>query len=249
MKKLILLFLSFSFIVSAQQKIFLDKNNEPVTSEQEAVKYKLLSSEKIDDKVLYCEAFFKMNDKPISEYRYTEIILPNADKPLKRKEGLQKVWYDKEKPKIVENYKNGSLEGEFLTYWKNGNLKRKDIYKENKLLSGQCFDSLSNEITHFPYMQMPEFPGGDKALFKFLSDNLRYPVDAAKKGKQGRVILQFVITPTGEVDKIEVVRRVSPELDLEALRIVSLMSLWKPGKIDGELARIKYTLPVNFRLQ
>ncbi len=96
---------------------------------------------------------------------------------------------------------------------------------------------------------MPSFPGGEQALFKYLSDNIRYPVIAQETGIQGRVICQFVVNRDGSIVDIEVVRSVDKSLDNEAVRVIKNMPTWSPGKQRGKSVRVKYTLPVNFRLQ
>lgn len=96
---------------------------------------------------------------------------------------------------------------------------------------------------------MPSFPGGDAELFKFLSNSVKYPVIAQENGIQGRVICQFVVNRDGSIVDIEVVRSVDPSLDKEAIRVIKSMPKWSPGKQRGKPVRVKYTLPVNFRLQ
>ena len=97
--------------------------------------------------------------------------------------------------------------------------------------------------------QMPEYPGGQQALFKFLSENVHYPKEAKDNGIQGRVICSFVVDKDGTVRDVEVVRSGgSPLLDDEAARVISLMPKWKPGVQRGKPVRVKYTVPVNFRL-
>ena len=96
---------------------------------------------------------------------------------------------------------------------------------------------------------MPTFPGGDQALFKFLSDNIRYPVITQENGIQGRVICQFVVNRDGSIVDVEVVRSIDASLDREAIRVIKSMPNWKPGMQRGKAVRVKYTLPVNFRLQ
>lgn len=96
---------------------------------------------------------------------------------------------------------------------------------------------------------MPGFPGGDQALFKFLGDNVKYPVIAQENGIQGRVICQFVVNRDGSIVDVEVVRPVDPSLDKEAIRVIKSMPKWTPGKQRGKPVRVKYTLPVNFKLQ
>jgi len=96
--------------------------------------------------------------------------------------------------------------------------------------------------------QMPEYPGGLVELMKYISMNVHYPEAAEKTGAQGRVLVQFVIEEDGSVSDAKVVQKVSDELDAEALRVVSAMPKWKPGRQKGELVRVKYTIPITFRL-
>ena len=97
--------------------------------------------------------------------------------------------------------------------------------------------------------QMPSFPGGQAALMKWLADNMNYPVIAAENGVQGRVVVQFVVEKDGSVSDVQVVKSVDPSLDKEASRVVSAMPKWIPGKQNGAAVRVKYTVPVTFKLQ
>lgn len=96
--------------------------------------------------------------------------------------------------------------------------------------------------------KMPEFPGGESGLMKFLAQNIKYPVIAMERNIQGRVILQFVINQDGSVSDAEVVRGVDSSLDAEAIRVVNAMPKWTPGMQRGENVRVRYTLPINFKL-
>ncbi len=96
---------------------------------------------------------------------------------------------------------------------------------------------------------MPEFPGGQAALFKYLNESVKYPVIAQENNIQGRVIVQFVVEKDGSVTDVQVVRSVDPSLDKEAKRVISSMPKWSPGKQRGKAVRVKYTVPVNFKLQ
>ena len=96
--------------------------------------------------------------------------------------------------------------------------------------------------------QMPEFPGGLAELMKFLSENVRYPEAAFKAGTQGRVIVTFIVEADGTVGNVKVVKKVSDELDAEAVRLVGSMPKWKPGMQNGKPVRVKYTIPVTFKL-
>ena len=97
--------------------------------------------------------------------------------------------------------------------------------------------------------EMPHFPGGPAALQAFLSSNTKYPVVAQENGVQGRVIVSFVVERDGSITDVKVVRSVDPSLDREATRVVKSMPRWSPGKQNGSAVRVKYTVPVVFRLQ
>ena len=96
--------------------------------------------------------------------------------------------------------------------------------------------------------EMPQYPGGPQELFKFLSENVQYPAEAEKAGIQGRVILTFVVEKDGSISKPTVVKSVDPLLDAEAVRVISAMPNWKPGKQNGKVVRVKYTVPLSFNL-
>lgn len=96
--------------------------------------------------------------------------------------------------------------------------------------------------------QKPEFPGGESALYDYLSSHINYPAQAAEEGVQGRVIVQFTITKTGKIENVSVVRGRHPALDKEALRVVKSMPNWTPGRQDGRAVNVQHTLPITFRL-
>ncbi len=96
---------------------------------------------------------------------------------------------------------------------------------------------------------MPEFPGGMAELMKYLQKNIKYPTISQENGVQGRVIVQFVVNRDGSIVDPVVLKSVDPYLDKEALRVVKAMPKWKPGEQRGKPVRVKFTLPVQFRLQ
>ena len=106
------------------------------------------------------------------------------------------------------------------------------------------------EVVFVIVESMPEFPGGQQALFKYLSENVKYPVIAQENGIQGRVICQFVVNKDGSIVDVEVVRSGGDaSLDKEAVRVIKTMPKWKPGKQRGKPVRVKFTVPVSFKLQ
>ena len=97
--------------------------------------------------------------------------------------------------------------------------------------------------------QMPEYPGGQAALFEFISKNVKYPDDAVKKKVEGKVFVTFVVDTDGKITDVSLMRKVFPSLDAEAIRVISAMPNWIPGKQKGQVVRVKYTVPIMFRLK
>ena len=97
--------------------------------------------------------------------------------------------------------------------------------------------------------QMPQFPGGPEVLMQFLSQNVKYPKEAYEKNVQGRVIASFVVEKDGSITEAVIRKSIDPLLDAEALRVIGSMPNWMPGRQNGEPVRVKYTVPITFKLQ
>ena len=97
--------------------------------------------------------------------------------------------------------------------------------------------------------QNPVFPGGEAALLKYVAEHIRYPAMAQENNIQGRVVVQFVVTKTGSIGQVKVVRSKDPDLDREAVRVVKSLPKFTPGKMNGHAVNVWYTLPINFKLQ
>ena len=106
-----------------------------------------------------------------------------------------------------------------------------------------------NNVIYVAAEMMPEFPGGQAELMKYLSSNIRYPSIAMEENIQGRVIASFVVEIDGKISNIEIVRGLGGGCDEEVIRIIKNMPKWKPGKNRGETVRVKFALPVKFSLQ
>ena len=96
--------------------------------------------------------------------------------------------------------------------------------------------------------KMPEYPGGNAALFDYLAQNLKYPAEAQQQGKQGRVIVNFIVNTDGSLSDVNIVRSLDPQLDAEAVRLIEHMPKWIPGEQNDKRVRVKYTLPISFSL-
>lgn len=196
-------------------------------------------------------ALHKNND--INDTVYIERFHKNG---IKMSEGLvyegnkEGVWkyYDSSNGKIEGfiGFRNDHFHGEHIMYYSNSQIKRREMYSDKVMESGQCFDTSGNEIPYFPYMVMPE-AGYDVA--KYLSENIRYP-KAAKKAKiEGMLKIGFLVDNKGHIKNVKsLTPNEDATLEKEAVRVVSEMPAWIPGKEDGKPVDIHYALPVNFRL-
>ena len=113
----------------------------------------------------------------------------------------------------------------------------------------EVFEPKPDENAIFQVVEtQPEFPGGMAELMKYLQKNTRYPKVCKEQGLQGRVIVQFVVNTDSTISDVKVVKPVNPHFDQEALRVVKAMPKWKPGAQHGKPVRVRFTLPVTFRL-
>ena len=108
--------------------------------------------------------------------------------------------------------------------------------------------SQTNQKVYDEVEQMPEYPGGMPAMIEFLQTNIKYPEDAVKQKVEGRVMVQFVVETDGSISDVHVAKQVFPSLDAEAIRVVQAMPKWVPGREKGKVVRVKYNLPIVFRM-
>lgn len=253
----------------AQGKVWLTKTGQWTLDASKATGFAV--AEKTEDGMLKVEAF-TLDSVKTETTHYSKYV----DEPKDRiKEGLQTFWYangtdsavisyTRNRPngdKVVYypdhsvhmkiSYHNGRYNGRFQIFYPNGNVRRDDTYQEGKLMKGYLYDEEGKEMKYEPFETMPRFPGGDRAFTMFLKTNVKYPKDAQQAHRQGRVIIQFVVTADGTVTQLRVARSVYPSLDAEALRVMKKMAAeykWIPGRQDGKNVSVKYTIPIAFNL-
>ncbi len=166
------------------------------------------------------------------------------------------VYFDKEgkmaqKGKFKENRKTGLWKKQ-MTPRDYIEIDYDDPFTDNELTNlrmEDLFISTSDEMMIFRYDRMPDFPGSEKGLYYYLANNMDYPVTAAEQGIQGRVYLSFKISDLGEVGDIKVITGVHPDIDREAIRVISDMPLWKPGFSNNIPVDVVYYLPLKFTFQ
>lgn len=146
-----------------------------------------------------------------------------------------------------EIMKSGAAVGAFDVV---GNDESGEVLKAKEVIAQEPVKPKEEDNKVFDVVeQMPSYPGGMGELMAFLSKNIKYPVIAEENGIQGRVICTFVVERDGSITDVKVAKSVDPSLDKEAMRVIKSMPHWIPGKQNGSAVRVKYTLPVTFRLQ
>lgn len=243
-----LLLLTSNF-VNGQEKVYYDVDGNITKDINLATYYTITLKSAVGKDSLFNETDYYTNGQKKAVESYLTKY-KNGKSTSNYLIGEKWEWFENSTIKLKANYKDGQLNGEFLTYWSNGIQRRKDLFKKGKLIEGNCYDSIGNKLSkYFPYETIPEFPGGDDKLFQFLAEEVKYPVKALEGGIQGRVVTQFYVETDGRITDIKIVKNVNSYLDDEAYRIINSMPKWKPGTIEGQKVRVKFTLPINFRLQ
>ena len=164
-----------------------------------------------------------LNARTVTDYVYDE---PQKQQPVKKGKKAGTIKVNGQDIKVVEQDDIVTMEGEVEA-------------SAQESPADDAFDVVE---------QMPEYPGGPKALMEFLNNNVQYPAEAEKAGIQGRVIATFVVEKDGSISNAKVVKSVDPLLDAEALRVIGAMPNWKPGMQNGKIVRVKYTVPLSFHL-
>ncbi len=170
----------------------------------------------------------------------TEVVYlndnPQKQVPVKKGKKAGTIKMGSKQVKVVEQDKKDNTVDETVTETS----KDKEVPANNVFQVVDVFDVVE---------QMPQFPGGMQALMEYLSQNIKYPKEAMEAEKQGRVLVQFIVTKDGSVRAAQVLNHVDEALDAEALRVINAMPNWLPGRQNGEAVNVKYTVPISFRLQ
>ena len=234
-KFLPLVFLLLSVSTFSQEKTYTDKNYHQTLNLLEAVYYVETELLATNQDAGY-ERFYFLS----GEIRLEQYFKSFKDRIL---EGTKKVWRQDGGLSQERSYLNGKLHGPYISYWENGQLKRKDLYKKGKLKEKNVWDMQGNPVKWYPEMQRPQFPGGMNALTKYLQKNVKKPEGV----KGGKVKVGFVIDVDGKIVDTRIEETTSINLNWAAYELVRNMPAWQPGMIDGKRVRVKYTLPLNFR--
>ena len=248
-------------LYTADAKIWVNDSYEAVAPEA-ATMYGLVKKVDTASNTVTMQYYTKAEDRLRSVQKR---VATGEGQGLQKGKQLYQETYlypnGKTKEEVILTYKAAKYGAEGIFY------TRKCYYPDGQLQYEETLDEKTTNLTTVyynekgkvvkrpkqkfePYMQMPDFPGGQDALAEFLSANVKYPKIAQENSIQGRVIVQFVVAKDGKIENVEVVRTGGdPSLDREAVRVIKSMPRWQPGKQRGKPVRVKYTVPVNFRLQ
>ncbi len=166
-----------------------------------------------------------------------------------KKEGLWKYFFDNGSVWYTKTFRKDKQDGDCFTYYPNGSKRRMEKFDNGNLKKGICYTREGKDTTYFPMEEMPEYPGGEEALTKFLSRTIQYPPDARENGVEGRVLIQFIVDVNGKLEEVEIMSSPHYTLSTETLRVIFLMPRWKPGRQEGVPVQVKFTLPVRFQLK
>ena len=247
MKQIFLsLLLTASALLSLAQDLtvtsYWDKNGDS-TGKENAVAYTVTTYADRSKKA-YTTKRFAINGQLRSEISY-------YDSTGKRwqYEGSYLTYHEDGKPKINGSFTKGKLNGELTTWHANGQLKRKDEYVLDSLISGHCYTASGQDTAWFPFYISIRYGNDATEISRFIARNIKYPKSALRTGIQGTVQIQFFVEKDATLSHIKIRRSVSPEIDEEALRVFnSVPARWKPALEDGEPQRGYGMLPILFRL-
>ena len=152
-------------------------------------------------------------------------------------------------PQLELKYKQGELDGTFISFYDNGKPVRKDVYDNGEIKKKRCFTRNGKDTTWFAYLQMPEFPGGSEKLNEYIEKELVYPKEAKEDLREGTVTVEFSIGQEGNIAKVKVVKADKDYFNTEAVRLVSTFPKWFPGKKDGQVVEVTLSLPIRFKLK
>ena len=196
-----------------------------------------------------------VNDYVIEQPQNQTKVVKKGNQNAQVKVGTKKVEVKAVKPAApVQNKakKDAAVKNVVVKAKKDATVSNVVVKKKNPVADGEVaigvIDDDKDDRVWNVVEQMPKFPGGDAGLMSFMKDNIKYPAEAEKAGKQGRVVVTFVVGKDGAVNNAKVVRSVDEKLDAEALRVVNAMPKWQPGKQRGQEVNVMYTIPVTFRL-
>lgn len=234
-----LIFTAISFSAFAQDTIYMDNKYQELDTKEGAKYFKIITPTP-DKEYEFLRTTYFANGTKKAEQSY--------DLKGKKKvyEGVHKHFYESGELFYQLPYKNGKKHGNLLAYWKNGEKRRDDTFKRDKLKEGMVWNESGEKIEYFEYLIPASFPGGEKRLYSFLQENINIPQEQ-DRDIEVKVVLMFTINPDGDLSEIQIVDGAPHRYNAEAVRVLTKMPKWNPTKRFGEPIATRYALPIIFR--
>jgi TonB family protein len=197
----------------------------------------------------YSDDSCKIKQGEFTWFDSTGLAFHRASYKDDKEDGKTMSTYSNKKTMMTGSYKNGQMDGEWIGYYRNGQVAGDAVYENGKQVSGTFYNddgSKNKKVKEF--IRESEYPGGTGQWIRFLNKTLKYPDNAFKNKIEGIVVVQFVIDEEGNPINIKVIKSVNPELDAEALRVISASKDWVPAIQGGRLVKSYKKQPVVFKL-
>lgn len=228
--------------LSAQDTTYYNNQHEKVQQASQADYYVLLSMVPSKPGQVVKRSFF--TDHRIRSEEFYKF--QDEDRKAVIQQGTAKQWFPNGNVRSEEEYVDGKLTGEFVTYWENSHKKRVDQYDNGVWKEGSCFDQTGTKVTYYAYAETPSFPGGKQKMFEYLAKNMRYPSGSSRRGAGGKVITSFLVNEDGTLSDLKIEDGAAKDLNEEALRVIRNMPPWTPARQDGEIIAERFNLPLSF---
>lgn len=189
------------------------------------------------------------------KYDFDEVLLRGIYRQrytkdsIKMFSGVDTTFYKNGNIQYIIHYRDSKMNGDLLSYYDNGRLKRKEFYQDDSLQNASCYTKDGADTAYSPFKVLSMYPGGDKGMRTFLQSNIKYPEIALENAFEGIVIIGFVVQEDGSLSGFKVLKSPHYLLSYEALRVIKMMPNWTPGLIEGEPARMIMHAPVKFKIQ
>lgn len=231
---------SVTSITNCQDTVYFDKNQN-AADKRSAFYFEVEHEDYTNSDRFVVESFYADGvRREVNYYR---------DKSKKEITGVSQKWYHDGQIKSRITHNGGKLNDTVITYWETGQLKREDIFQNEKFIKGTCYDINGNKIRHFDYEVMPEYPGGESKLLSDIYNSIVMPEIVRTTLLKEKVIARFYVDTEGFVGDIEIVKGDYPEVNKEVIRVLSSLRRWKPGMIDGEPVKVWYVVPITFEVK
>ncbi len=240
MKTYLYLFLFVIFTISsqAQDTIYLDSNKKEISKKGDYKYFKTLINHPNIEMVIIEKIYRKNNSIYIERY-YTNYNKKN------KKLIFNSVFYESGQVHITSERKKGKNDGHFISYWENGNLKRKDLYKKGKFIEGTCWNEKGKKTPYYEFEIPPKFPGESYSLAEYLKSNIDYS-KISKNNYGETVYVRFSILTDGSIDNIKIEKGGNLNQKIEVIRLIENMPKWIPAYQDGNVVTVIRTLPIKF---